>query len=138
MASLTTLRTTTKMMTVGLAALVLSACAHYHDGHRYRGGGYYYGDHHKKYDRDRYDGYYDRSHRKKDRSYKYDSYYDRPYDGRYGHRRSNRHYDGYDRGGYYGGYRVCDSDGDRCYSSGSPYWDYRQYYRNHGYRWEDE
>lgn len=42
-----------------------------------------------------------------------------------------------DRGGRYGSrtFRVCDSDGDRCYYSTSPYWNYREYYRRHGYRW---
>ncbi|MDE2181452.1 MAG: hypothetical protein KGJ78_00370 [Alphaproteobacteria bacterium] len=63
----------------------------------------------------------------------------------------------YDRGGYYdsdysdrnhyrfyqdfdndrGTYRVCDSDGDRCYLSREPYWNYREYYRRHGYHWDD-
>jgi hypothetical protein len=41
--------------------------------------------------------------------------------------------------GYYGGYGpgnyVCDSEGDRCYQSSSPYWDFHEYYRLHGYRW---
>ncbi len=42
----------------------------------------------------------------------------------------------YDDDDYYGGYHlVCDSDGDRCYRSAEPYWNYRQYYRLHGYRW---
>jgi hypothetical protein len=45
-------------------------------------------------------------------------------------------------GGYYGGYNsynaahlVCDSEGTRCYSSYAPYWDYHEYYRIRGYRW---
>jgi len=62
--------------------------------------------------------------------------------------------DGYRRDGYRGdndccgedrGYYnccsdgwVCDPDGDRCYESDSPWWHYREYYRRHGYRWEDE
>lgn len=33
---------------------------------------------------------------------------------------------------------VCDPDGDRCYESDGPWWHYREYYRRHGYRWEDE
>jgi len=42
--------------------------------------------------------------------------------------------------GTYGGYGsglhfVCDRDGDRCYSSYAPFWDYREYYRRHGYHW---
>jgi len=55
------------------------------------------------------------------------------------------HIDGdYDRVGYRGddygsgygyGQLVCDSDGDRCYRSSEPYWNYREYYRRHGYRW---
>lgn len=32
--------------------------------------------------------------------------------------------------------RLCDSDGDRCYVSQGRQWDYREYYRRHGYRWE--
>ena len=44
-------------------------------------------------------------------------------------------------GGYYGGYDgwhlVCDSDGDRCYRSLSPFWNFREYYRIHGYHWND-
>jgi len=38
----------------------------------------------------------------------------------------------------YGGHLVCDSDGDRCYRSDSPFWNYREYYRRHGYRWANE
>jgi hypothetical protein len=48
-------------------------------------------------------------------------YYDRPYGYSYG----------------YGYGVVCDSDGDRCYSSLEPYWNYREYYRRHGYHWLD-
>jgi len=49
---------------------------------------------------------------------------------------------GYDGGyGFYGGYDrehlVCDSDGDRCYQSAEPYWNFREYYRVHGYHWDD-
>ena len=54
----------------------------------------------------------------------------------------NGHYGGYGAGsygnGYYGGYGghlVCDSYGDRCYESSTPYWNYRDYYRVHGYHW---
>jgi hypothetical protein len=60
----------------------------------------------------------------------YDNYGpdDQVYDGSYG---------GY---GAYGGYDsgarvVCDSEGTRCYQSYTPYWDYREYYRVHGYHW---
>jgi hypothetical protein len=79
--------------------------------------------------------------------------YDRDYDGGYrDYDRDDGYYGGYrdyDRyyparyGGYDGyGYRhhrhyVCDPDGDRCYRSRSYYWNYREYYRRHGYRWED-
>jgi hypothetical protein len=49
-----------------------------------------------------------------------------------------RHNDyGYEDDYGYGSYRVCDPDGDRCYRSGSPHWDYKEYYRRHGYRWHD-
>lgn len=41
--------------------------------------------------------------------------------------------DDYDRGRH----TVCDPDGDRCYSSRGWRWDYRQYYRLHGYRWDN-
>lgn len=60
-------------------------------------------------------------------------------DDRYGGRR-----DGDCCGDYRGYYNccsdgyVCDPDGDRCYESESPWWNYREYYRRHGYRWEDE
>jgi hypothetical protein len=47
-----------------------------------------------------------------------------------------------DAGGYYGGYDshgdtrlVCDNEGTRCYRSYAPYWDYHEYYRIQGYRW---
>lgn len=33
--------------------------------------------------------------------------------------------------------RVCDSDGDRCYTSRAGHWNYREYYRRHGYRWDN-
>ena len=42
---------------------------------------------------------------------------------------------GYDRG--YGGHLICDSDGDRCYRSDERHWNYREYYRRHGYHWAD-
>jgi hypothetical protein len=32
---------------------------------------------------------------------------------------------------------VCDPGGDRCYRSSEPYWNYRTYYRRHGYQWLD-
>lgn len=155
---------TGKAMVIGLGAIMLSACAYDHHGH-YNGGGYYYGDHYKKYygDRDNHDGRRDRDRRfdRKDygrydgdrndrhrdkRAYRdLDRAYDQRDDGReYRHRGRGRDHgeekyeDHYGRGGYDRGYRVCDSDGDRCYLSSNPYWDYRQYYRNHGYRWDDE
>jgi hypothetical protein len=62
-------------------------------------------------------------------------------DDRYGesyrhrHRGHRRH--GYGRRNYDDGF-VCDPDGDRCYRSDGGYWDYREYYRRHGYRWLDE
>lgn len=31
--------------------------------------------------------------------------------------------------------RVCDPDGDRCYFSRARWWNYREYYRVHGYHW---
>lgn len=32
---------------------------------------------------------------------------------------------------------VCDPDGDRCYESRGWSWNYREYYRRHGYHWND-
>ncbi len=32
---------------------------------------------------------------------------------------------------------VCDPDGDRCYESRGWHWNYREYYRRHGYHWND-
>src|SRR5580698_5835229 len=60
----------------------------------------------------------------------YDNYGDddQVYDGAYGGYGS---YGGYDSGAR----TVCDSEGTRCYQSYTPYWDYREYYRIHGYRW---
>ena len=60
----------------------------------------------------------------------YDNYGDddQVYDGTYGGYGS---YGGYDSGARL----VCDSEGTRCYQSYAPYWDYREYYRIHGYRW---
>jgi len=56
-------------------------------------------------------------------------------DGRY-YRSGYRDYDRADYDDY--GHYVCDSDGDRCYRSPSPYWNYREYYRRHGYHWVRE
>ncbi len=53
-------------------------------------------------------------------------------EGRY-YRSGYRAYGG--DGDYEGLHTVCDSDGDRCYRSDEPYWNYREYYRRHGYRW---
>jgi hypothetical protein len=50
----------------------------------------------------------------------------------YGRGRGFGHGYGYGHSGY-----ACDPDGDRCYRSLSPYWDYREYYRRHGYHWID-
>jgi hypothetical protein len=33
---------------------------------------------------------------------------------------------------------ICDSDGDRCYPSHRTRWNFRDYYRRLGYRWNDE
>ena len=65
-------------------------------------------------------------------SYDYDRYVR---DGGY-YRSGYRGYD--DDRGTYGGHLVCDSDGDRCYRSHEPYWNYREYYRRNGYRWHHE
>jgi hypothetical protein len=91
-----------------------------------------------------YNGYtngYDRG-----RDYSDGSYGGEPtYDNRYDNRDDNGYYGGYDDhgSGYEGdfdpydrGQLVCDSSGDRCYSGASPYWDYREYYRLHGYHWD--
>ena len=63
--------------------------------------------------------------------------YDRD-EGRYEVRRDR---DGYRDSNWRGDYRrmhyACDSDGDRCYPSTSRYWDYREYYRRHGYHWQN-
>ncbi|MBV8978244.1 MAG: hypothetical protein JO261_08090 [Alphaproteobacteria bacterium] len=66
------------------------------------------------------------------------SYFDGGYDGDGYH--GGYYRDRYDGDGHYGyGYRhvVCDSDGDRCYRTYRDCWDYREYYRRHGYHWED-
>ena len=87
----------------------------------------------------------------------YDSYYNGYTNGYYGGYDNyapspsyddNGYYGGYDNyapsydNGYYGGndsysaaHLVCDNEGSRCYRSYAPYWDYREYYRIHGYRW---
>lgn len=63
------------------------------------------------------------------------------YDEGYDHHR-HYHDDGYysrDRDDYeHGRYRVCDPDGDRCYRSSEPTWDYHEYYRRQGYHWEND
>lgn len=127
MLALTYLKPASKLALLVTGALALSACHHghyyYDDGYGYGGYGgdsYYGGDsgYYGSYD----DGY--RHHKKKKRHYKYDRY-DR-YDGRYD-----------DSYRYHRSYSACDPDGDRCYSSNSPYWDYREYYRRHGYSWRD-
>jgi hypothetical protein len=71
-------------------------------------------------------GYYGGSGQSYDNGYRYGGYGPSPYDrGAYG--------------GYDGGYArlVCDNTGSRCYRSNAPYWNYREYYRLHGYRWRD-
>lgn len=50
--------------------------------------------------------------------------------------RRERYDDGYSYS-YSDYHTVCDSDGDRCYRSRGSYWNYREYYRRHGYHWED-
>jgi hypothetical protein len=73
----------------------------------------------------------DRGYYGSDYDYRYPAYdYDRTY-GDYGYYPSR--YADYDRYRHY----VCDPDGDRCYRSGSYYWNYREYYRRHGYHWND-
>ena len=66
----------------------------------------------------------------------YDNYGDddQVYNGAYGG------YGGYGGYGAYGGYGnglhlVCDNEGTRCYQTTTPYWNYRDYYRVHGYHW---
>lgn len=66
-----------------------------------------------------------------------DSYRDRD-EYRDGYRDRDDDRDDYHREGYDSGWRtVCDPDGDRCYRSASDYWNYREYYRRLGYRWND-
>lgn len=77
----------------------------------------------------RYNGYYNSYNN--DRGYGY-------YGGEYGPP-DQGYYGGYTPAynGYYGEHLVCDGDGDRCYHSSEPYWNYREYYRIHGYHWDD-
>ncbi len=91
----------------------------------------YYNGYTNGYDRDRYGSYGGYG----------DEYYDRgpAYDnGYYGGSESygNGYYGGYgpDYGGY--GHLVCDNAGDRCYRTNAPGWNYREYYRQHGYSWD--
>lgn len=72
-----------------------------------------------------------------DRCYRIDG---SAYGGGYYRSRYDRDYDDYDRdyADGYGGHLVCDSDGDRCYRSHEPWWNYREYYRRHGYHWLHE
>lgn len=112
-----------KVLLASFAGMTLDGCAYayddpyYHDRHRYR------------------------ERVVQQQPYAQPSRYDDDYDGDHPRYRkscgSDRCRDGYDRGGYDGSrtFRVCDSDGDRCYGSTSPYWNYREYYRRHGYRW---
>lgn len=39
---------------------------------------------------------------------------------------------------YSGRFLVCDPEGDRCYGSERPWWNYRAYYRRYGYEWLDD
>lgn len=72
-----------------------------------------------------------------------DQVYDGAYgNGAYGYGYGNYGYGNYGGYGAYGGYgngmhMVCDSDGTRCYQTTTPYWNYRDYYRVHGYHWND-
>jgi hypothetical protein len=81
------------------------------------GGGYYggYGDYGAPSDNGTYSGRGD-----------YGSYR-QPYD--------NGYYGGYDSG--YGSHLVCDNAGSRCYRTSAPYWSHHEYYRLHGYRWQN-
>jgi hypothetical protein len=129
-----------QIVTVSAAAFAMMGCAYYHDDdYDYHGGRYHSG-------YSGYSGYYDGY---RGDNYKGDSYdrgyYGKSYKGhKHKHYDSYRSYDHHDRGsyggygGHYGGYRVCDSDGDRCYGSSEPYWNYREYYRRHGYRWQND
>ena len=69
----------------------------------------------------------------------YDNYGDddQVYNGAYGGYGGYGAYGGYGTyGGYGNGLRlVCDSQGTRCYQTTTPYWNYHDYYRIHGYRW---
>jgi hypothetical protein len=69
------------------------------------------------------------------RNYEDDHYRNRDYRGDAPYYDNSGYDDDYygDRGWHY----VCDSDGDRCYSSTGPYWNFREYYRRHGYHWDD-
>jgi hypothetical protein len=70
--------------------------------------------------------------------YRHSGYYNRYDDGYRAHPRYHHDDYGYEDNYGYGSYRVCDPDGDRCYRSGSPHWNYREYYRHRGYRWRDD
>ena len=72
-------------------------------------------------------GRYERSY-DDERDDRRDPYYRGEYRGDWGGSAGRRHH----------GFVVCDPDGDRCYRSRHPDWNYREYYRRHGYRWLDE
>jgi len=80
-------------------------------------------------------GYYCNDHY---RDYNFgDRYYRGPYGYyRYGGPRYGD-WDSWDNDGYHRWHTVCDSGGDRCYRSPTYDWDYREYYRLHGYHWGD-
>jgi len=114
---------------LALAGIVLTGCVYGPYHHGYRDRGYYYdgyradGDHRRGCGAPHCGDAVVASHPVPDDAY--DDEDDDAYDGHPG-------YDGPPGGGRF---RVCDSGGDRCYISSTPYWNYREYYRRHGYRW---
>jgi len=122
-----------QIVTMALGATALTACAYYDDGYYdgYHGGRHYSGGYYDGYDGGYNRGYHEKRYKGDSRRYR-DNY--RDYDH---HDRRGDYRDSYGDGGY-GGYQVCDSDGDRCYGSSEPYWNYREYYRRHGYRWQND
>jgi hypothetical protein len=69
-----------------------------------------------------------------DRCYRFEDEYHAPWSAA-GRSRSYGPAGGPERGS---GRLVCDPDGDRCFRSPDSRWDFREYYRRLGYRWNDE
>ena len=124
-----------KVLLIALGLTLLSACNQH---------GRYYNNDHNYYDPTNYGGYSNNYQKRQHNSGS--GYYDNT-DGNYQSTRprhesrddGDRSYQDGNRDGYRGRSRgsdaVCDPDGDRCYRSEGSNWDYREYYRRHGYEW---